>query len=456
VRTATVSASSLSGFGRLDSGYFLSPGFLAAERLKLAKARGLSTVTLGGAEGIGRVWAPQRFKRVYAVAAESAVPYLRPYDVFDYLPLPADLLSESRTRRLDTYRVTPGMILQTCSGRNLGPGIVVDSYLARFAMSHDIIRVEIDDETLRCYVLAFLNTQTGQELVKRDKGGSVIDHISVAHVEAQEIPLLDAETRASVAVAMRRAQVLREEARLTIDQALTSYDSVLPQPPRRLVSRKVGWPTVAAGLGSRMDAAPRDPLLEAVRSALLDVGGVRLGSVAKVLKPHGRYKTYYVDAAHGRPILSGAQVLQLYPINLRHISPRTFKDVEPYRLQKHWTVLQADGRAEEGLGIPAMVTPDREGWLASGHVGRLAPLDDIHPGWLYLAMRTWHVQAQLKALACGSVVDALYPQDIAGVVLPPPSTRNADAITDAWDKFALAQEIQNGAVREIEFGLIAI
>ena len=39
-----------------------------------------------------------------------------------------------------------------------------------------------------------------------------------------------------------------------------------------------------------------------------------------------------------------------------------------------------------GAGTPAIVTPDRNGWLASEHVMRLTPRPGVHAGWLYLAL----------------------------------------------------------------------
>ena len=119
MKTQTVPSAALRRSGRLDSWYFNSPANLATELLSVSHDRGVRFVQLGGESGIGRVWAPNRFKRAYATVAESSVPYLRPYDVFGYLPGPADHLSVARTKRLDSYRLTAGMILQTCSGRNL-------------------------------------------------------------------------------------------------------------------------------------------------------------------------------------------------------------------------------------------------------------------------------------------------------------------------------------------------
>lgn len=66
------------------------------------------------------------------------MPYLRPYDVFEYLPPEADRLSVTRTARLEDYLIQEGDILQTCSGRNLGPVTIADSYLTQSALSHDM------------------------------------------------------------------------------------------------------------------------------------------------------------------------------------------------------------------------------------------------------------------------------------------------------------------------------
>jgi hypothetical protein len=72
--------------GRLDAGHFLSPGYAAARRLAAARDSGLTMLRLGGPGGIARVWQPNRFKRLYAAPGETALPYIRPYGIFQYLP----------------------------------------------------------------------------------------------------------------------------------------------------------------------------------------------------------------------------------------------------------------------------------------------------------------------------------------------------------------------------------
>ncbi|MBN1609875.1 MAG: hypothetical protein JW940_24800 [Polyangiaceae bacterium] len=281
------------------------------------------------------------------------------------------------------------MILQTCSGRNLGPGVFVDSYLAGFVLSHDMIRVEVEQERLRNFLIAFLNSHTGRHLLRRDKTGSVIDHISVEHLERVEVVLLPPAETDEVSAMIGKAIRLRERARIGLAEMLKAYSQSLP-PIRRRKQRHEGWDVGSTALCGRLDAAYHDPLVAEIRRKLRKRGGVRVGEVARVLKPGGRYKTRYVAAANGRPLLSGGQLLQTYPINLQHMSPGVFKDVADYELRRGWVAYPADGRAEEELGRPVLITPHRDGWLASGHVGRIEPLRGVNPGSLFLALATEH------------------------------------------------------------------
>ena len=453
--TATTPATLLDSLGRLDAWYFLAPGAVASRRLDAAKAAGLEVVRIGGAGGLGRAWMPGRLKQVNAVEGEASVPYIKPHDAFQYLPTADSMLASGRTPRLDDYRIERGWILQTRSGRNLGPNLLVDSYLERFALSDDLIRVKIDDPRMRHYAVAFLRSRTGQGLLRRDKSGSVIDHLAPAQIEAQEIPLVGDAVIDAAAAAIERSFTLTEAARIELAAAVESYESTLPSPTRDHKAR-LGWTVQARAISDRIDAAPYDPWVEQVRAELGAAGGQRVDTVAAVLKPAGRYKTVYVGADFGRPFMSGTQILQLTAAKPQYMAERAFKDVVDYELQSGWSVYMADGRAEKNLGVPAMITPDREGWLASGHVGRLVPLAGTDPGWLWLAARTWQAQIQIKALASGSVVDSTFPADMDSVILPPPAGADGPAVTAAWKKFAEARAAEAEAIELLDQTLAEI
>lgn len=452
MRTLTVAGAELESLGRLDAYFHLSEG---RRLIRHVGRKELGHSRLGSAEGLkAKVWMPGRLKHVYAVPGEEAVPYLRPSDTLNFLPRAADDLSAWRTDDIDSYRLKRGMILVTRSGRNLGPVIYTDAFLERFVLSDDMVRVEIVDDTLRFYVLGLLGSHTGQQLLRKDKSGSVIDHITVDHVASLDVPMLPDAMVAEIAQCMRQAMQLREAARLGLATEQQSYEAALPAIPSASATAS-GWSITARELTGRIDAAPYMPAVRAVRKALKAKGGKLLGDIATALKPPGRYKTVYVDRAHGVPILSGGQLLQIRPLNPRYMAAHALNEIDRYRLQPGWIAYQADGRSEEALGEPVMITSSRRNWLASGHVGRLVANDAADAGRLYLAFQTPHAQMQLKALASGSVVDATFPTDAEAVVLPPLPASGGPEVKSYWEEFSEAEAIEDGVYAKIEAGLTA-
>lgn len=451
MRVLTVPSDELASLGRLDAYFHLSDGrsltrHVGKEAVKHSR--------LGAANGLNaKVWAPARFKRIYAVADEEELPYLRPSDTLNYVPRAADMLSATRSKDIDTYRLREGMILVTCSGRNLGPAVYVDAFMAPFVLSHDMIRVEIEDETLRFYLLGLLGTQPGQQLLRKDKSGSVIDHITVEHVASLDVPMLPDSVVGDIATRMRQAVQLREKARVGLADQQSAYEATLPPLPPSRVS--LGWGIAARELTGRLDAAPYEPAIRAVRKALKAKGGEPLKEVADALKPPGRYKTVYVDRANGVPILSGGQLLQIRPLNPRYMAAHALNGIDRYRLKPGWIAYQADGRSEEALGEPVMIAGSRDNWLASGHVGRLVAKDATDAGRLYLAFQTPHAQMQLKALASGSVVDATFPADAEAIILPPLPSKGGPEVERCWERFSEAERIEDEVFAKIEEELSA-
>jgi hypothetical protein len=453
MKVQTTPSRFLARAGRIDAGYHLAPGQLAAARLESARAAGIPTRKLGGEGGLARVWSPNRFKRAYAAPGEKSVPYLRPYDVFNYLPEPADQLSERRTEKLASYQLKRGTILQTCSGRNLGPAVLVDAWLERFVLSHDMIRVEIDDERTRLYALAFLQSDAGQELLRRDMTGSVIDHLSDRHVADQVIPVFGAII-GDVVETMSEAVRLRESARVAAAAAIDELQRRLPSLSRATALCQ-GWTARSLSLSQtgRLDAAFFDPLVWHIRKELLSIGGVRIDSVAEVVRFKRFTRKYTTSAEHGRPMVSSGQLLETRPINLQKILPESFGDVKDYELRAGWVAYMADGRVEESLGTPVVITEDRDGWLANEHVGRIIPREGTDPGRLWLSLKVSQVQLQIKATASGSVVDATFPPDIEQVVIPPADMVDGSVANRAWDQFRRANELEARAGRMIDAAL---
>ena len=228
--------------------------------------------------------------------------------------------------------------------------------------------------------------------------------------------------------------------------------------PRCRPSRRRAFLSVERGR-TRACQPPRCGSLRACCShgakSVEDEGRCAVGRGRRRLKPPGRYKTIYVDRANGVPILSGGQLLQIRPLNPRYMAAHALSDVDRYRLKPGWIAYQADGRSEEALGEPVMITSSRKNWLASGHVGRLVAKDAADAGRLYLAFQTPHAQMQLKALASGSVVDATFPADAEAIVLPPLPAGRGSKVECCWKKFSEAEIIENNVFATIEAALTA-
>ncbi len=358
---------------RIDARYFSDKGNAAYLRIHNGpwpKAR------LGDFIGQDNVWAPNIFTRVYATDKRFGKPYLAPHDTIRYMPDSREILSRSQVPSFQRLELQRGWLLVTCSGRNLGPCVWVDRYLERFVVSHDMVRVT-GDAPLVFYIMAFLHTSTGRQLIRRDKNGSVIDHIDARQLRDLIVPLVDDALMQRCSRQFMEAGELREQARLTLDGAkstflhLTRLGGLLRAIPKEACRRR--FELNASALGWRVDAEPHAPIYRAYEQAITATGMAHpLASLALVRKPHGRYSPLYVeDEQHGFRLMSGRQIAQYRPINLRYISPLSFGNPAEYRLQEGWLVMTADGRAEERLADCALVTEERADWGASGHVHRI-------------------------------------------------------------------------------------
>ena len=192
MKTSTIQFHNMIYDMRIDAGYYLSEGNIASRIIDELEKKNNAFYQMSD-ESIISIWQPNRNIIVYAGEGEDSFPYLQPYDILEYMPLPRSNLS-SHQDGLDDLKVCAGTILQTCSGRNLGPLVISDEYLEKFRFGSDLIRITIDDESIRYYIFAFFNTWIGQALLHSNKTGSVIDHLSKKDIEKLKVPILDKTT----------------------------------------------------------------------------------------------------------------------------------------------------------------------------------------------------------------------------------------------------------------------
>jgi hypothetical protein len=433
------------------------------EEFTLALARVLqSRLPVEELSSHAAVFVPGRVRLVTVANPSAGAPYLRAHDVFNVRPRSGRHVARERHDSYEQLMLRKGMILTPSSGRNLGPVAYVSPYLAQFAMT-DILRIVPRTPQEGLYLVAYLLTPTGQALIRRGRSGTNVDHLVPAEVE--EIPVIwpKASSRQKYAKQVEHSEELLDQARRELDQAERQLHHLAGLPNKVSISHYLSGDGTRAfsvrsrSLTLRLDAQFYDPTVVKAAREVSKSGGVRLDELAE-LQMLGRYKRYYVDEQHGRPILSGRQLLQLRPVSLRFISDRSFTDVSSFVLHRGWTVFTCDGRSEEALGSPAFVHSGWQGWLASNHVMRAIPKPGIRGGYLYLALCSELTQVQLKARATGSVIDGLDPLTIGEVIVPKLDNESMDKLAQitetAWEKIARSQLILRSCVQELEAELV--
>lgn len=456
MRLSSITARDVVGSLRFDAKFHLSRHNPLLQQLASGR---WPMRSIGDTFGKSQVWTGNIFSRVYASDPDCGKPLLVPYDIFRYVPWSDKILSRSQVAQFERLQIKRGCLFIVCSGRNLGPVSIADKFCEQFTMSHDMVRIAAEPNEDLFYVAAFLSTAHGQATIRTDMNGSVIDHTDANQVAALRYPDVDRVLRKQVAKLFQKGFEKREEARLSLAETQQAYlrhfklDKVAAAFDADALARRF---TVArSSLRDRIDAEPRAPRYDAWRKSIAKAGVCSLSDIAAVSKPASRYKTNYVDdPQYGVAMMNGRQVSQYRAIGLRWMSLSAFKDPDQFRLSPGTTLLTADGRAEENLADCALVTDDRAGWGASGHVHRVSPLAGIDPGLVYLACSCAPVQLQLKALATGSVVDALSDDDVASVIVPYDDTAAAKrlgaAASQAWQLFSEATRAEDAAIAALE------
>jgi hypothetical protein len=456
MRLSSITSHDVGGSLRFDAKFHLSRQNPLLQQLGSGRWPMRSVGETFGGEN---VWTGNIFARVYAASAEHGRPLLVPYDIFRYVPWSDKILSRSQVTQFERLEIKRGWLFLVCSGRNLGPVSIADAFCEQFAMSHDMVRIAVEPCEDLFYVAAFLSTAHGQAAIRTDMNGSVIDHTDEKLVAALRYPVVNDTLRKHAAKLFLQGFEKRETARLLLAETQRAYlqhfrlDSVEAKFDAETLARR--FTVLRSELSDRSDAEPRAPRYTAWRDQIMRAGGCVLSEIATVFKPASRYKTNYVDdPQHGVAMMNGRQISQYRAIALRWMSLSAFKNPDQFRLQQGTTLLTADGRAEENLADCALVTQDRAGWGASGHVHRVTPRAGINPGLVYLACSCAPVQAQLKALATGSVVDALSDVDVASVTVPfedsPAALELGKAAELAWQHFADAATAEEIAIAALE------
>ncbi len=191
-------------------------------------ADGWSVSTIGAMSTGIKIFKGPRFKSESIIVDEpgpNVEPYLTPSAVLQEKGDSAKLIDVSKAslnqlRMIAAIRVRRGDIVITRSG-TIGRVAYITRRLHNVIVSDDLIRVRVEDEELRFYIFAYLQSKYAQDQMSRNEYGAVQQHLEPEHIRNILVPVADNRSHmADIVDGVRLSIELRE--RLEAENGNTS------------------------------------------------------------------------------------------------------------------------------------------------------------------------------------------------------------------------------------------
>lgn len=158
-------------------------------------------------------------------------PYYTPSAVLQERKDAAKFLDTSRANpaqaaTIATIRVKRGDLVVTRSG-TIGRVAIITSLFDGAIVSDDLIRIRVEDEVLRLYIWAFLETEAAQHQIMRNEYGAIQQHLEPEHVRAILIPIPTDQSQLKKIADQRRKMFEAKEALIGATETSFRYISQL-------------------------------------------------------------------------------------------------------------------------------------------------------------------------------------------------------------------------------------
>jgi len=420
------------GGRRLDCNPYMSGALEARDTLKQLKVRkdALSTLTKGHAGGI---YNGPMFKRNYVDSIQHGVPFISSGSLLqaDLSTLPRLRRSDAESGRLSYLRLSPGMMMISCSG-TIGRMTYVRPDMDGVWSSQDVLKVVPDPERIPAgYLYAFMSSRYGVPLVVAGTYGAIIQHIEPEHIAALPVPRFDAQTERAIATKMDAAARARAQAVELLQDATSRLQRKLglksPTPVPSLPKPDVAAVSSEA-FRDRGDAYYYSARNAESRKAFDSIGANRaLGDVAEVFIPGIFKRLYASDPQYGSPYITGGDVFELAPTSDKYLMKRVAAE---YRLllRKGMIVVQEAGQLGGLIGRSVMVGSYLDGFSCSNNMIRIVPEDDIDGGYIFTLLSSEHGVRLLSREAAGSSIPHTDEQRVKRIQVPWPSKKDREDI----------------------------
>ncbi len=407
------------------------------------------------------------FVHIY-VDPQAGVPFYTSSALFQSDLKPSHYLSPVM-KNLETYRIHVGQILMArsgdVSGGIMGSIMMVGKQLDQSTTSDHVIRFTPEPSVVNpAYLCAYLMSDFCRNDLVRNASGSVIPAIRPAALKDIEIPILSTELQRQVGESIIFANENKETSRVLLSKAIenvriANHLKELTEDSVRLLDPEGKIQTILitsrdiirnnhSGSEYRLDAHFYNPMaqlaIENIKKAKTEVKTIE--NVTERVFMCNRFKRTYVDNDHGVPFLSGKNIIQIRPTDLKYVSVSETKGIDELKLQQGWTLITRSGT----LGRTCLVWKNYENYTATEHIIRVIPNgNQVDPGYLYAFLSSQYGKLQILRSRHGSVIDEITGKQIGKVLIPMPSEDEqkqiGDQVRSAYEKRAEAIRLEDEA-----------
>jgi len=431
---------------RLDASFYIQEAFKARQIVARFPNQRMDQVTT--------VTYPYRFKRIYSDRT-NGLPFLSATEALFFRPSSTRYLSKTKVPEIEQTIVKKGSLLLTRSG-TVGRVVYVHDRLSRFAITDDLLRIVPLGNVKIGYVYAFLASWMGQSLLTKDQYGSAVKHLEPEHVNRISIPVLSDKIQEETHKQILQAYGLREKANSLLDAADELMHTALKL-PQFIPSEVYSYSIRASELDFRFDATYHTPEVRAIVTKLRASGPVvSLGpNVKKVFLPN-RFKRVYVSKAQGVPFLSGRNIVEIKPYDIKYISSKVTKHLDELLIKKDWILVTRSGT----IGRVTLVPRHWEEWAATEHLLRVIPDETkLKGGYLAAFLMNPLGYRQVVGKTFGGVVHEISEDNLRSVFVPLPrpdiQSKISEPTQEAFQLKEEANRIEHGAISTLENELVA-
>lgn len=406
--------------------------------------------TVCGQNSIATSYHRGRFKRIFV--EKSNYPIFQPSQILELYPKPYKYISELTNTDINALRVKKGQILMSCSG-TIGKCTLTSKVFDNQILSHDLLRINAKDQDDIGFIYVYLITDIGQNLIKTNNYGAVIQHIEPEHLEYVQIPYPSKILRDKIGKIINRSFELRDQSNDLIDEAEKTLIQELQLPPIedlkpnlfdkesevRSFSIKLDW------LNNRFDASYHNPIVSSIIDFFLDnaESTVLLKTLCNTITKPNIFKRIYVDDPEfGILLIGNNDFLQLNPNSEKYLAKNNSSMMKVIKQELSISENDILFSARGTIGNCILCPKHFDNFAISDNVIKITSTNKLS-GYIYVFLNSDYGKELSRREIFGAVIDAIDPNNVGQI--PIPILKNKDAMKSINELALKANKLRSEA-----------